>query len=207
MRIWFVPLLLLSKSWCCQALWTGLLNLVYGLTSQHSIHVFLVVPTVSHQPSWASPGDVLGMQTALLWEKLRFPLSLCHKHTTQESIPRPAALRVVTWNNWLERNRTHWILIIYHLCRHRHIPCYIPHIPLKIILRSALVFLFGDIECCLSTCFCKKRLHLYGQLFFQDITKSPVLSLWDENSWINKNNTGFWPLFAKEEKNVLYYVA
>lgn len=175
------------------------------------IPVFLAVPRMSLQPSWAILDDVSITQTALYLEKLWFLLSLCHKHITRVHSPptaAPPAHRGLCYTEYLtSRERSliefQWSIISAGLDS-------VLVTFLKCLLKSSYI------QLCLSFLEAlhvvslmrlrKKQLHLYWQSFFKDITKSPVLSLWDDSSWINKK-AGFWSPFAKEEKNVLYYVA
>lgn len=98
-RIWVVPLLLSSKGWNCQVLCTGLLDpcFVYGLMSQCSIHVFLAVHRVSHQPSWATLDDVLSTQTALHLDELWFLLSLWINPSPKSPFPTYSCSHGASW--------------------------------------------------------------------------------------------------------------
>lgn len=138
-------------SWSHPAPHTGDPSLVHGLMSHYLIRV---LSAVSIRPAGPAVVDGSKVQMALRWEKLRFLLSLHHKHITQESRSQQQLLpwRIMRYYSELSafyRNKSHSILMIYHLSRNGLIPRWLLAISSQTIWHSALFILFGSTECCL----------------------------------------------------------
>lgn len=172
--------------------------------SQCSIHVFLAVRRVSHQPSWATLVDVLSTQTALHLEKLWFLLSLWINTSPKSPFSIYSCSHEASWImlhgiSVLWRNTSHWTEMICPFSRHTLIPSYIPQIPLKIILHPALFCVFGSTECCLLNMPLWETIAFVLAILFSQILLNLQSSPCGMTSWINKK-AGFSPLFCKRGK-------
>lgn len=84
--------------------------------------------------------------------------------------------------------------------RHTLIPCYIPQIPLKIILRPALFCVFGSTsKCCLLNVPLRETIAFVLAILCFKILLNLQSFPCGMTSWINKK-AGFSPLFCKRGK-------